>query len=155
MRRTCRGAVGFLAAAAICAAQAADSWSKVEALAPRTEVRIAIAKSRSVTGSLERVTDANLTVNAGGRARTIDRPQITRVLVRTPPRRKRSALIGLAIGAGGGAALGGGLAAACVGKLCGGHGAEFVAGGAAGGAIIGVLIGAAVSHAGWREAYRQ
>ena len=145
----------LLLAAAISAGQPPSGWNRVQALPPGTEVRIRIARSNTIRGRLEAVGDASLTVNPGSTSRSIGRQQIAGVSVRTKARRRRSALIGLAIGAGGGAALGGSAASTCSGSICGGHGAAFVAGGTAGGALIGALIGAAVSHAGWREIYRQ
>lgn len=133
----------------------ARDWAGVEALSPGMEVRVRLATSGAVDGKLESVTETALMVNSAKGRRSIDRQQVTRVSVRTKARRKRSLLIGLAVGAAGGVAFGGAAAAICQGSLCGGHGVALVAGSAVGAAIIGSLIGAAVSHAGWREVYRQ
>jgi hypothetical protein len=144
-------AVLFLTFAVLAAQSPASNWPSVVALPPGTEVRIAVAKAHAVTGKLESVTDTSLTVNA----QLIDRQQITQVSVKSNARRKRSTLIGLAIGAAGGAAIGGGGAAVCSDNICGGHGAAIIAGTIGAGAVIGALIGAAVSHGGWREIYHQ
>jgi hypothetical protein len=80
---------------------------------------------------------------------------VTRVSVRSKSRRKRSTLIGLMVGAGGGAIFGGAIAGVCSGDICGGHGGAVVFSSIGGGAVLGTLIGAALSHGGWREVYRQ
>ena len=155
MRNVDHGLTALLVTAATCAAQSPADWNSVKALSSGTEVRIAITKSNAVSGELENVTDASLTINPGSGPQSIDRQQVTRVSVKTKARRKRSIWIGLPVGAGGGAAIGGAAASSCSGNICGGHGAAFIAGAIAGGAIVGALIGAAVSHGGWREIYRQ
>ena len=154
MRNVRRALTALLVVAATSTAQSPAGWSSVKTLSPGTEVRIAIAKSNAINGKLESVTDNSITVNPGSGPQSIDRQQVTRVSVKTKARRMRSILIGLAVGAGGGAAFGGGVSSS-LGSFNGGHGAEIVTGGAAGGAILGALIGAAISHGGWREIYRQ
>jgi outer membrane lipoprotein SlyB len=152
MQKVARVLTLLFVTSAISAAQSpATDWVSVKALSSGTEVRIAIAKSHAITGKLESVTNTSLTVNA----QSIDRQQVTRVSVRSKARRKRSTLIGLSVGAAGGAIFGGVLAAACSDNLCGGHGGAIVGSSIAAGAIVGTLIGAAVSHGGWREIYRQ
>jgi hypothetical protein len=155
LRSMVRTLTALLVAVAASAAPSPADWSSVQALAPGTVVRVSVAKSNVVSGKLERVTETSLVVNSGSASRSIERQTIIRLSVRTKARRRRSMLIGLALGAGGGAALGGAAAAVCSNSLCGGHGAALVAGGIAGAAVIGALIGAAVSHAGWRVVYRQ
>jgi len=155
MRNVQGALVALLVAAAISAAQPPGDWSGVQALASGTEVRVAIAQSSAVAGKLENETGTTLTLNPGSGSRSIDRQQLTRIWVKTKARRKRSTFIGLAVGAGGGAAFGGAAASSCSGNICGGHGAALIAGAAAGGAIVGALIGTAVSHGGWREVYAQ
>lgn len=145
----------LVAVAGFSAAQSLAGWSSVQALAPGTELRVALAKPNAVSGKLESVTETALVINSGSSSRTIEWQGIIRVSVRTKARRRRSVLIGMAVGAGGGAALGGAAASACSHNICGGHGAALVTGGIAGGAVLGALIGAAVSHAGWRDVYRQ
>jgi len=58
-----------------------------------------------VTGKLESVTDNSVSVNGGKGPQAIEREQITQVSVRTNTS-TRNALIGLAVGAGGGAVAG-------------------------------------------------
>jgi hypothetical protein len=155
MRNVRRALIAVLVTVVTGAAQPPAGWSSIMSLSSGTRVRIATAESKTVTGELESVTDSSLTVNPGRGPQSIDRRLVMRVSVRTKARRKRSIAIGLAVGAGGGAAIGGAAASSCSGNICGGHGAAFIAGGAAGAAIVGGLIGAAVSHGGWREIYRQ
>lgn len=145
----------LLVAVATSTAQSFAGWSNVQALAPGTEIRVALAQSNAVSGKLESVTDSSLVVNSGSGSHMIERQSVIRLSVKTKARRGRSIWIGLAVGAGGGAALGGAAASTCSHGICGGHGAALVAGGTAGGAALGALIGAAVSHAGWRDVYRQ
>ena len=149
------GLLLFVTATTSAAQSPATSWANVEAVSSGTEVRIAIAGSNAVNGKLESVTDTSLTVNPGSGPQSIDRQQVKRVSIKTKARRQRSTLIGLAIGAGGGVALGGAAASGCSGSICGGHGGAIIAVATAGGALLGALIGAAVSHGGWREIYRQ
>jgi len=144
-----------LAIASVVAAQPSAEWTRVKTLSPGTEVRVSVVKSKTVVGRLQTVSDNSLSINTGGGSVSLESSRILRVSVRTKARRARSVWIGLAIGAGGGAALGGAAASVCAKGICRGHGAALVAGGTGGGAAIGALIGAAVAHEGWREVFRK
>ncbi len=133
----------------------AADWAGVKALSPGTEVRIKLVESGAIDGRVESATETALIVDSGKGRQSVDRQQVMRVSVRTRARRKRSLLIGLAVGAAGGLAFGGAAAAVCEGSLCGGHGVALVAGSVAGAAIIGSLIGTAVAHRGWHDIYRK
>jgi hypothetical protein len=158
MRNVHRALLALIATAATCAAQSPGGWTSVQALSSGTEVRLAIAKSNAVSGKLESATDNSLTINPGGSPQSFQRQQITRVLVKTEARRKRSTWIGLSVGAGSAAAIEGAIALSC-GGFCTdartSHKAAFIGGGIALGAAVGALFGAALSRGGWREIYRQ
>ncbi|MGD0497136.1 MAG: hypothetical protein ABSC23_01745 [Bryobacteraceae bacterium] len=155
MRNIDRALIALLVTAAVAAAQPAGGWTSVKALSSGADVRVSVAKSKTVSGRLESVSDTSLTINPGNGLQSIDREQITQVSVKTKARRMRSMWIGLAVGAGAGAVLGGAAASECSKGICSGHGAALIAGGIGGGALVGALIGAAVSHGGWREIYKQ
>jgi len=155
--RCLRRALGvfFLSAAILTAQSPTRDWNALKSVSAGTEIRVALPESETVRGRMESVTETALVLRTGGRSESIERSRVTRVSILTKARRRRNMLIGMGIGAAGGAALGGAAAAICSGSLCGGYGVAMVTVGIAGAAILGTLIGVAVSHHGWREVYRQ
>ena len=135
--------------------RSAASWNNLTALAGTAEVRVQLAGARSLQGHVQSVTADSLTMDAGPGQETFMRQQILRVSVKEKGRRRRNALIGLAIGAGLGGALGGAAAGECSGSICGGHGGAAIAAGIGAGAAVGAAIGAMLPAGGWHEVYRQ
>src|SRR5579864_4227302 len=102
----CRITAVLLLLAATAAAQSnASNWNTVKALMTGTDVRI-LNGSRNVSGKIEGVTDETIVVNSGKGQETFDWQQVLTVSVRKTRHRGRNALIGLAVGAGAGLAIG-------------------------------------------------
>jgi len=128
------------------------NWNTVKALAAGTEVRVT-AGTRTVRGTVDRVTDDTLVVTSGKRQEMFDRQQVSAVSQKKPGHRMRNALIGL--GAGTGVGLGVGL-----GERAGHNQLQIVsnsavmAGFTVAGALAGTVVGAVIPTGGWREIYR-
>ena len=146
-------ASGFSQNAAL--SRGSADWSQIASLAGAPEVRVQLSDSHAVRGRLQSVTSDSLTMDAGSGLETFTRQQITRVSVKQQARRRRNAVIGLAIGAGLGGALGGTAASECSGSICGGYGGAAIVSGIGAGAAVGAMIGALLPSGGWREVYRQ
>jgi hypothetical protein len=152
-----RSTAVLLALTLTAAAQApAQDWSSAKALPVGTEVRIS-AGSRTVSGQIQSVTDDALTVNSGKGQEMFARQEIARVSVRKRGHRGRNALIGLAVGAGAGAAIGAatdttGCKGSCIFQVSKGEAAGV---GAAVFGAIGALVGAVIPTGGWREVYKK
>jgi hypothetical protein len=151
---TCRITAVLLLVAAIAAAQTnASNWNTVKALTTGTDVRI-LNGSRTVGGKIEGVTDETLVVNSGKGQETFGQQQVLTVSVRKARHRGRNALIGLAVGAGAGLAIG-------LGTRPGPNQLKIVPTGAivggltAAGAIVGVIVGVVIPSGGWREVYKK
>jgi hypothetical protein len=101
---------------------------------------------------MQRVTPESLAINATTSQETLSRQDIRRVDLKRPGHRRRNTLIGLAIGAGTGLAVG------AVADSKAGPGGWFpdvckevftpL------GALVGKVVGAALPTGGWREVYR-
>jgi hypothetical protein len=133
-------------------AQAAD-WNPVKALTPGTQVRIS-ADSRTLNGTIDRVTDQSLAVTSGSSQQTFDRQHVSVIWVKRGGHRKRNALIGLAAGTGAG--LGIGLAARSrSGQLQIVSNTAVAAAFTVAGALAGTVIGVVIPTGGWHEIYRK
>ena len=126
-------------------------WTNLGQLAPGAEVRVVLSGGKTVRGFLQKATSDSLAINATTSQETLSRQDVKRVQVRRQGHRGRNTLIGLAVGAAGGLAIG---AAADhetrdnwfpnIGK------AVFTPLGA----IIGTVVGVAIPTGGWHEVYR-
>jgi hypothetical protein len=140
-----------LLAAPVLAGQSVADWNVVTALSPGTEVRVKTIPHVFI-GSLQSVSEDVIVLRSGPAEETVMQLQIARIAVKKPSRRKRHALVGLAVGAGAGA----GLAIAvstCKGFGCIGAtpievGAPVMFG------LLGAIVGVAIPTGGWREIYR-
>ncbi len=127
-------ALAALLTPAVLGAEANSSWETLVAtLKPGRNVVVVQQSGKRAEGKVLTLTAESITVQAGTQPRTIQRDEVFRV--RVAGVRERRALIGLAIGAGAGVALGAnlgsrrhGLSAVVFGGLFGGAG---VAAGAA------------------------
>jgi hypothetical protein len=97
------------------------------------------------------VTSDSLDINAATRQETLPRAEIRMVQLKRNGHRWRNTLIGLAIGGGGGLAIG---AAVDHGNRSGWFPNAGKAIFAPLGAIIGAVVGVAIPAVGWREIYR-
>ena len=147
-------AVLLLAALTAAAQSPLQDWDQVKNLAPGTEIRIERTGGPSVRGQLRSASDETLVVDSGKGEEMYPRPQVARVSVRGKGHRGRNALIGLAVGAGVGLAIGF--------AIRGGSGQLKIVpdgavegGSAAVGAILGTIVGVAIPSGGWRAVYRR
>jgi hypothetical protein len=131
-----------------------DKWANLARLAPDTEIRVALSGGRTVGGNLLNATPDSLAIRTAAGQETLVRTEIKRVQKKGQGRRGRHTLIGLAIGAGAGLAIG-----AAVDHRDSGESFNFFPN--AGkvvftplGAIIGAIVGVAIPTGGWREIYR-
>ena len=149
LRFVCRAATLLALAAATMSAD----WNAVKTLTPGTEVGIT-AGSRTVSGTIDRITDDTLAISAGKGQEMFDRKQVSSVSTRKPGHRLRNALIGLGAGTGAGLAIGLGIRERPD-QLHIVPTSAIVGGSAAAGAVIGTLVGALIPTGGWREVYKQ
>jgi proteasome assembly chaperone (PAC2) family protein len=156
MPRHVRLAAMLVLVAAIAPAQTKNTdWNTVKALATGANVRITTS-SRTVGGSVLRVTDDSLVLAAGKSQEMFTQQEVKRVLLRGDSHRGRNSLIGL----GGGAAIGLIIGAAthkdCTGFciLYTSRGTDMAAGAAVVGGI-GAAVGALIPTRSWLEIYRQ
>jgi hypothetical protein len=146
--------VGLAGSAAAQQPAATDKWASLARLAPDTQIRVALSGGRTVGGNLLNATSDSLAVRTAAGQETLMRTEIKRVQTKGKGRRGRRTLIGLAIGAGAGLAIG-----AVVDH--GDSGKAFNFWPNAGkvvftplGAIVGTIVGVAIPTGGWREVYR-
>jgi hypothetical protein len=146
------GTLLAFAATTMAAQTSGANWDAVKALRAGTRVRIAAGST--VRGNIDRITDDALVVTSGKGQETFDRQQVSAVSVQKPGRRKRNALIGLALGTGVG--LGIGIAARSKpGQLDIIPNSAIVAGFTVAGALVGTIVGVVIPTGGWREIYRK
>ena len=145
----------LLFAFAVGAQPAPKDWQSLKDLSPGTAVRV-IAGTRSLSGSLQSVSDDALSVSSDKAHETVMRQEVKRVLVRKKGHRGRNALIGLAAGAGVGAIVGAASHRDCTGfcvlNISRGQDAGIAAGVFG---ILGAAVGTLLPTGNWREVYRQ
>ena len=156
-----RGSRGFVVAALLAlglavnaAGQSADMWASVMQLAPGTEIRAGLSSGRTAGGAVQSTTADSVVIQSGAGREKLLRAEIKRVQVKGKGRRGRNVLIGLAIGAGGGLAIG-----AAVDSHDKGSNFNFIPNAGKAiftplGAIIGAIVGVAIPAGAWREVYR-
>jgi hypothetical protein len=142
-----------LTAATVAAQPNLTDWNIVKALAVGTDVRIT-SGTRTVTGTIDRITDDTLAITAGKGQEMFDRQQVSSVATKKPGHRMRNALIGLGVGTGAGLGIGLGIRAHPD-QLKIVSNSAVVGGSAAAGAVIGTLVGAVIPTGGWREIYKK
>jgi hypothetical protein len=143
----------LLLAATLASAQKTN-WANVKTLPVGGEIRVSLDTGKAFRGQLQSVTDESLIIVAASSQETLPRPQIMKVATKGDGHRMRNALIGLAIGAGGGLAIGAGIDHGTC-KTC------FFRDDNVGkiiftpiGAIVGTVVGVAWPTGTWHEVYR-
>jgi len=133
-------------------------WVSLGGCSPQAEVRITLVRGGNLRGSIRNASAGSLVVKTEDGKRTLSRQEIGRVQLKRPGRRGRHALIGLGVGAGGGAIGAAALhkSKACSTGFCVGPDVASDARIAIvpAGALIGALVGAALPSGGWTGIYR-
>jgi hypothetical protein len=148
-------AATFAAPVAAQQAKPTADWANLNQLVPGSEIRITLAAGKTLRGFVQRVTPESLSINATTSQETIPRQDIRRVALKKLGHRGRNTLIGLAVGAGAGLAVGAGLDSQAS------HDAfNFLPNAGKAvltplGALIGTVIGVALPTGGWRDVYRE
>jgi hypothetical protein len=110
---------------------------------------------RKLPGTFQSATDDALVIATGKSPETLSRPMITKVSSKGKGHRSRNALIGFAVGAGGGLVVGAIVDAdTCRSSCSGGFKNLGKEGITPLGALIGAAVGALVPTGGWHEGYR-
>jgi hypothetical protein len=129
------------------------NWAGLNQLAPGDGIRVALSGGRTVRGNLSGVTADSLAIQTAASQETLPRAEIKRVQSKGESHRGRNTLIGLAVGAGAGLAIG-----AAVDHTDHGYfdifpnaGKEVIT---PVGAIVGAIVGVLIPTGGWREVYR-
>ena len=157
MRRAITGLVFlFLIPVFALAQQARDSWDNLKSLATGQQIQVVLNDAKAYTGQLHSVSDEGLVIRTGGGEQTVERQNILRVSSQGKSHRGRNALIGLAVGAGAGVAVGVASPELGQGKCAQGScfNAESAALGGFVGAAIGTGLGAVLPTGGWHDVYR-
>lgn len=139
-------------------AQPKNSWDRVKALTPGSEIRVSLFDGRIVNTEFVSATDDSLMVDKAAVQETLDRPAIQKISLKGASHRGRHALIGLAIGAGAGLVIG---IVVDHRDHCGGQGFCIDILPNFGkevfpplGGLVGALVGGLSPSGGWREIYR-
>ena len=126
------------------------SWLSVQRLAPGRPIEVVDHKGAAIKGKLASVSDESITAAVKGRTVTVSRSEVALVRVHSGKRRKH-ALIGMAIGAvagvGVGAAAGESLAKTSGGDFANLKGPIIAVSGAAG-ALVGAVVGSVAGDRG-------
>ena len=136
------------------------SWDNLKAVPAGTEILVTTTEPRSLSCQLQAVTDDSLVVNSSAGQERFSRQLVSRVSSRLKGHRMRNTLLGFAIGAGAGLAMGGGADSLGRGFSLAFNGrpqsdpnaAKFI--GIPSGAAVGAMIGALLPTGGWRDIYR-
>jgi hypothetical protein len=92
----------FVFLSSLLCAQSND-WALVQQLAPGQKVKVVRADGKSFEGAVQSVTDDAIRIGSG---LSVPKQEIQRVLLKSPGRHGRNALIGLGVGAGVGVGFG-------------------------------------------------
>ena len=131
-----------------------SDWSSLKQIAPGQTVKVTVRDGASSQGDFQSATEDVLLLRVAGEDRSIARETVQRVAIKTNSHRGKHALIGAAIGAGGG--LGAGIAidndCSATSIVCTGNKGKAIATPLF--ALLGAGIGALLPAGGWREVYR-
>jgi hypothetical protein len=134
------------------------SWDNLKSLTQGQEIRVVLNDAKSYQGEFRSWSDDGITLRQAAGAQTIARQDILRVSSGAQKHRMRNALIGAAVGAGAGLAIG----------AAGDHNSCSTKSGVFGpcfpnlgkevftplGALAGAVVGAVIPTGGWHDVYR-
>jgi hypothetical protein len=131
-----------------------SDWSSLKQIAAGQTIKVAVKGGTSSQGDFQSASEDALVLRVAGEDRSIARDTVRRVSLKTNGRRGKHALIGAAIGGGGG--LGAGIAidndCSATSIVCTGNKGKAILTPAF--ALLGAGIGALLPAGGWREIYR-
>jgi hypothetical protein len=131
-----------------------SDWGSLRQIAPGQTIKVAVKHGASSQGEFQSATEDALVLRLAGEDRSIARETVQRVAIKTNSHRGKHALIGAAIGAGGG--LGAGIAidndCSATSIVCTGNKGKAIATPLF--ALLGAGIGALLPAGGWHEIYR-
>jgi hypothetical protein len=143
-----------LTADPLMAAVEKSDWGSLRQIAPGQTIKVTVRDGASSQGDFQSATEDALTLRVAGGDRSIARENVRRVAMKTNSHRGRHALIGAAIGAGGG--LGAGIAidndCSATSIVCTGNKGKAILTPVF--ALLGAGIGALLPAGGWHEIYR-
>jgi hypothetical protein len=147
--------LALLAGSPLRAAEKSD-WSSLKQLAAGQTVRVTLNDGASSQGDFQSVSQDTLLLRVSGSDRSIPRENVRRVSLQTSTHghRGKHALIGAAIGAGGGLGAGAAIDNDCSSTaiVCTGNKGKAILTPLL--ALVGAGIGALLPAGGWREIYR-
>jgi hypothetical protein len=147
MRSHARNVTTFLLLIALCSSgvcqQATSSWAAVQS-ASGSKLRITLNNAETHTGMMVRATDDELVLRDGRGEKSYSKQGISKVQVVGSRSHGRGALIGLAIGAGAGAIIGGATGGCGQSEICIISRADATGIVALVGGVVGTIIGALV-----------
>ena len=131
-----------------------SDWSSLKQIAAGQTIKVTVRDGTSSQGEFQSATEDALVLRVAGGDRSIARDTIRRVSLKTNSHRGKHALIGAAIGAGGGLGAGIAIDNDCSPNaiICTGNKGKGILTPAF--ALIGAGIGALLPAGGWREIYR-
>ena len=136
------------------------SWDNLKTLRPGQEIRVVMKDVKSYQGEFQELSDGGITLREAAGEQTLARQDILRVSSGAQKHRMRNALIGAAVGAGAGLAIGAagdhsasncGGKTPCFGPFFPNLGKEVMP---PVGALVGAVVGAVVPTGGWQDVYR-
>lgn len=132
----------------------ADPWGTLGQLKVGDSIQVVRTTLQSQNGIFQNLSDAAVFFRVGREERSVSRENLLRLTVMDRSRRKRNAVLGVALGAAAGMAGGGALAAAAgwFDEGTGARPAVTIVGFGAGGAVAGYALGAS---SGTRTLYRK
>lgn len=133
-----------------------NNWDNLRQLAPGQQIRIVLNDAKSYTGQFQSLADAGIVVRLATGDRDFERQNVLRVSTQGKSHRGRNALIGLAIGTGGGIIVGVASPELGQGKCAHGSCVNVESASMAGvvGAAVGAGAGAAIPARAWHDVYR-
>jgi hypothetical protein len=147
-----------LAAPALAAGktESAKDWASLAGCSPASEIRVTLAGGARVRGAFVSASADSLVIRTAKGERALARREVQRAEVQGAGRRFRHALIGMAVGAGGGGVIAAAAHAQKCTGFCVGPDINHIVTVASvpAGAVLGALAGAVLPAGGWKEVYR-